>query len=220
MPDPDRQGGGGLGKDQILPLQFEGRTKHSTTIAAGGERQMARLLIDDCLKIAEGRSRWLCMDCTDDTYASEEYYMLRPGLWRSINHRIDGALVHPDPTFEIPRPSRLVRWQLQWGSRWMPCRLAARTLPFANGCPSPTAEIGPAQSPTVAPLALPLRFKSLGLDSHVGPDLRDPLRLFLESREFLAGKHQVGRQRRLARLAGRDSSVEHREATCRAPESG
>lgn len=53
---------------------------------------MARLPMDDCRKIAEGRSRWLCMDCNADTYASEEYDMLRPGLWRSINHRIDGML--------------------------------------------------------------------------------------------------------------------------------
>jgi hypothetical protein len=32
------------------------------------------------------------MDCDADTYANEQYYMLRPGLWRSINHRVDGML--------------------------------------------------------------------------------------------------------------------------------
>jgi len=32
------------------------------------------------------------MDCRADTYASEEYYMLRAGLWRSINRRVDGML--------------------------------------------------------------------------------------------------------------------------------
>lgn len=53
---------------------------------------MTRSPMDDCRKIAQGRSRWLCMDCKADTYASEEYYMLRLGLWRSINHKVDGML--------------------------------------------------------------------------------------------------------------------------------
>jgi hypothetical protein len=53
---------------------------------------MNRLPMDDHWKIAAGRSRWLCMDCKTDTYASEQYYMLRDGLWRSINHKVDGML--------------------------------------------------------------------------------------------------------------------------------
>jgi len=48
--------------------------------------------MDDFRKIAEGRARWLCIDCGADTYANEQYYMLRPGLWRSINHKVDGML--------------------------------------------------------------------------------------------------------------------------------
>jgi hypothetical protein len=32
------------------------------------------------------------MDCGADTYVTEEFFMLRTGLWKSINHRIDGML--------------------------------------------------------------------------------------------------------------------------------
>lgn len=53
---------------------------------------MTQSPMDDRRKIAEGRARWLCMDCDVDTYANEQYYMLRPGLWRSINHKVDGML--------------------------------------------------------------------------------------------------------------------------------
>lgn len=51
---------------------------------------MTRLTDEE--KIAQGRSRWLCMDCTKDTYESEEYYMLWYRVWRSINYKIEGML--------------------------------------------------------------------------------------------------------------------------------
>jgi hypothetical protein len=41
---------------------------------------------------ASNIERRLCMDCRSDTFASEEYYMLRDGLWRSINADVDGML--------------------------------------------------------------------------------------------------------------------------------
>lgn len=33
-----------------------------------------------------------CMDCGCDTNANEQYYMVRDGLWRSVNPSIDGML--------------------------------------------------------------------------------------------------------------------------------
>ena len=43
-------------------------------------------------ELAHDPERRLCLDCRSDTYASEEYYMLRLGLWRSINFHKDGML--------------------------------------------------------------------------------------------------------------------------------
>jgi len=71
-------------------------------------------------------------------------------------------------------------------------------LAIAGGSPWPNAYFGGLRSPTVAPAALPFLFQTLSLSSHVSPDFRDPRPLFLESRELLAGEHQVGLQRRLA----------------------
>jgi hypothetical protein len=53
-------------------------------------KAMARLTDEE--KIALGRVGWLCMDCSKDTYASEEYYMLWYKVWRSINYKMDGML--------------------------------------------------------------------------------------------------------------------------------
>ncbi|SHH55722.1 hypothetical protein [Massilia sp. CF038] len=46
----------------------------------------------DAEKIAQGRARWLCMDCQVDTYQNEQYYMLWYRVWRSIHYKIDGML--------------------------------------------------------------------------------------------------------------------------------
>jgi hypothetical protein len=35
---------------------------------------------------------FFCMDCGCDTNANEQYYMIRDGLWKSVNPRIDGML--------------------------------------------------------------------------------------------------------------------------------
>jgi hypothetical protein len=51
---------------------------------------MTRLTDEE--KRAQGRSGWLCMDCTNDTYESEEFYMLWNRVWRSINYKIEGML--------------------------------------------------------------------------------------------------------------------------------
>jgi len=48
--------------------------------------------VTDNQKIAQGRVGWLCMDCSKDTYASEEFYMLWYRVWRSINYKIEGML--------------------------------------------------------------------------------------------------------------------------------
>jgi hypothetical protein len=37
-------------------------------------------------------SGFLCMDCGCDTNANEQYYMVRDGLWRSVNRNVDGML--------------------------------------------------------------------------------------------------------------------------------
>ena len=49
-------------------------------------------MIPDEVKILQGRSRFLCMDCAEDTYQGQEYYMLWYKVWRSINYKIDGML--------------------------------------------------------------------------------------------------------------------------------
>jgi hypothetical protein len=35
------------------------------------------------------------MDCDNDTYVNEQYYMLKDRLWRKINPSIDGMLCLP-----------------------------------------------------------------------------------------------------------------------------
>ena len=47
---------------------------------------------NDVLRLARGRAAWYCMDCSTDTYESEEFYMLHRGLWKSINPQVDGML--------------------------------------------------------------------------------------------------------------------------------
>jgi hypothetical protein len=37
-------------------------------------------------------SRFFCMDCDVDTYVNQQYYILKDGLWKSINRAIDGML--------------------------------------------------------------------------------------------------------------------------------
>ena len=49
-------------------------------------------MLTDAEKIAQGQERWLCLDCTKDTDASQEYYMLKLKIWKSINQKIDGML--------------------------------------------------------------------------------------------------------------------------------
>lgn len=36
-----------------------------------------------------------CMDCGCDTRRNEQYYMVRNGLWRSVNPKVDGMLCLP-----------------------------------------------------------------------------------------------------------------------------
>ena len=52
------------------------------------EAQKARKVEAELARVVDP----LCMDCRSDTFASEEYYMLRFGLWRSINARGRGML--------------------------------------------------------------------------------------------------------------------------------
>jgi hypothetical protein len=49
-------------------------------------------MLSDAEKIAQGQERWLCLDCTKDTDTSQEYYMLKLKIWKSINPKIDGML--------------------------------------------------------------------------------------------------------------------------------
>ena len=109
---------------------------------------------------------------------------------------------------------------MQRCSRSPASHCTARYPIFTSGRKWADSGDGVVQSPTVAPPALPFLFLSLGLPSHVGPDIRDPSRLLLEAGELLPGEHQVGRQGCLARLASCDSAVENRKATNRASESG
>ena len=44
------------------------------------------------------------MDCRQDTYATEEYYMLWYRIWRSINYKIDGMLCLACAETRLGRP--------------------------------------------------------------------------------------------------------------------
>lgn len=49
-------------------------------------------MLSDTEKMAQGQERWLCLDCAKDTDSSQEYYMLKLKVWKSINPQIDGML--------------------------------------------------------------------------------------------------------------------------------
>jgi hypothetical protein len=48
--------------------------------------------LSDEQKVALGRSLWICLDCGQDTFISEEYYMLWYRVWRSLHYKMNGML--------------------------------------------------------------------------------------------------------------------------------
>ena len=55
--------------------------------------RVSRLKVEERTTIAGGVGlRFLCLDCGADTDKNEQYYMLRDGIWRSINHKRKGML--------------------------------------------------------------------------------------------------------------------------------
>lgn len=53
----------------------------------------SRLIAEERAAVVKGMGlRFLCLDCGADTNKNEQYYTLRNGIWRSINHKRDGML--------------------------------------------------------------------------------------------------------------------------------
>jgi hypothetical protein len=48
--------------------------------------------------------RFFCVDCDADTYANEQFYMLKDRLWKRINPSIDGMLCLPCAEKRLGRP--------------------------------------------------------------------------------------------------------------------